>query len=143
MCLAANFSGKAISISKTTAPHALSYPFTSHFGLDHGHAVSLTFNDFLKFNFKKIQYANCNFNLKERYKILFNLTNTSNIEELDLFINNIKKKANLESNLKKLNIDINKSIPLILKGINLQRLSNNPIKLKISDLKFILKNKIS
>ena len=28
-------------------------------------------------------------------------------------------------------------------GINLQRLSNNPIKLKISDLKFILKNKIS
>ena len=143
MCLAANFSGKAISISKTTAPHALSYPFTSHFGLDHGHAVSLTFNDFLKFNFKKIQYADCNFNLKERYKILFNLTNTSNIEELDLFIKNIKKKANLESNLKKLKININKSIPLILKGINLQRLSNNPIKLKISDLKFILKNKIS
>ena len=143
MCLAANFSGKAISISKTTAPHALSYPFTSHFGINHGHAVSLTFNDFLKFNFENIQYADCNFNLKERYKILFNLTKTSNIKELDLFIKNIKKKANLESNLKKLKVDINKSLPLILKGVNLQRLSNNPIKLEISDLKFILKNKTS
>ena len=27
MCFAANLSGKAISISKTTAPHAISYPF--------------------------------------------------------------------------------------------------------------------
>ena len=143
MSLAANFSGKAISISKTTAPHALSYPFTSHFGINHGHAVSLTFNDFLKFNFKNIKHADCNFDLNQRYEILFKLTKTSNINEFDLFIKNLKRKANLESNLKKLKIDINKSMPLILKGVNLQRLSNNPIKLKISDLKFILKNKIN
>jgi len=58
-----------------------------------------------------------------------------------MFIKNIKKKARLESNFKKLNINIEKSIPLILKGVNLQRLSNNPVKLKISDLKFILKQK--
>ena len=36
-------------------------------------------------------------------------------------------------------IDINKSIPLILGGVNLQRLSNNPVRLKITDLKSILK----
>jgi alcohol dehydrogenase class IV len=141
MCLAANYSGKAISISKTTAPHAISYPFTANFGINHGHAVSLTLNDFLKFNFNNLKYADCNFNLKERYKILFNLTKSSNIEELDMFIKNIKKKARLESNFKKLNINIERSIPLILKGVNLQRLSNNPVKLKISDLKFILKQK--
>ena len=29
MAIAANLAGKAISISKTTAPHAISYPFTS------------------------------------------------------------------------------------------------------------------
>ena len=39
--------GKAISITKTSVPPALSYPFTSHFGISHGHAVSLTFNEFL------------------------------------------------------------------------------------------------
>ena len=51
MCLAANLSGKAISISKTIAPHAVSYPFTSYYGISHGHAVSLTLEKFLKFNF--------------------------------------------------------------------------------------------
>ena len=37
--IAANLSGKAISISKTTAPHALSYPFTAYFNIPHGHAA--------------------------------------------------------------------------------------------------------
>lgn len=38
----AHFSGKAINISKTTAPHAISYGFTSRFRLAHGHAVALS-----------------------------------------------------------------------------------------------------
>ena len=42
MLLASNLAGKAINISKTTAPHAVSYPFSSMFNIDHGHAVSLT-----------------------------------------------------------------------------------------------------
>ena len=46
MLIGANLAGKAISISKTTAPHALSYPFTTKYGIPHGHAVSLTFNNF-------------------------------------------------------------------------------------------------
>ena len=46
MAMAANFSGKAINISKTTAPHAISYPFTSFYKIPHGHAVSLTLNEF-------------------------------------------------------------------------------------------------
>ena len=47
MSIAANLAGKAISISKTTAPHATSYPFTSLFNINHGHAVSLFFEKFL------------------------------------------------------------------------------------------------
>ena len=33
MSIAAMLAGKAINISKTTAPHAVSYPFTSHFNM--------------------------------------------------------------------------------------------------------------
>ena len=143
MCLAANYSGKAISISKTTAPHALSYPFTAHFGINHGHAVSLTLNDFLKFNYENIKYADCKFNLKERYNTLFKLTNSQSINDFNHFLDNLKRNAKLESNFKKLKIDINRSMPKILSGVNIQRLSNNPIKLKISDLKLILRNKSS
>ena len=67
MCFAATLSGKAISITKTTAPHAVSYPFTSHFGISHGHAVSLTLNEFLNFNYKFMQYSDEKLNLKIRY----------------------------------------------------------------------------
>ena len=70
MCLAANLSGKAINISKTTAPHAVSYPFTSYFGVSHGHAVSLTLN---KFYYLIIKYHNCSqdFDLKKDLKFYF------------------------------------------------------------------------
>lgn len=39
--LAANYAGRAINITQTTAPHAMSYKLTSIYGLAHGHAVAL------------------------------------------------------------------------------------------------------
>lgn len=39
----ANLAGQAINITRTTAPHAMSYTLTSKFGYPHGHAVALTF----------------------------------------------------------------------------------------------------
>ena len=71
MSLAALHAGKAINISKTTAPHALSYPFTSYYGIKHGNAVSLTLIDFLKFNYNYLAHSKTNFNLEDRFKIIF------------------------------------------------------------------------
>ena len=138
MSFAANLAGKAISISKTTAPHAVSYPFTSFFNVSHGHAVSLTLNKFLKFNYENFKKAKCDFDLKKRYDIIFSLAGYKNINQLDKYLINIKKFAGLESNLKKLGVDIKKDYSKILSGVNILRLSNNPIELKKSDLKFIL-----
>lgn len=39
--LAANYAGRAINITATTAPHAMSYKLTSLYGIPHGHAVAL------------------------------------------------------------------------------------------------------
>jgi len=141
MAIAANFSGKAISISKTTAPHALSYPFTAFYNISHGHAVSLTLNDFLKFNFENMAYSKSKFNLQKRFKIIQNLAGTRSILELILYIEKIKKKSALETNFKKLGIDINKDYGKILSGINPLRLKNNPIKIKGKDLTKILLSK--
>ncbi|MCL2059371.1 MAG: phosphonoacetaldehyde reductase [Oscillospiraceae bacterium] len=41
MLIAAHFAGKAINITTTTAPHAMSYKLTSLYGLPHGHAAAL------------------------------------------------------------------------------------------------------
>jgi alcohol dehydrogenase class IV len=41
MLLASNLAGKAINVTTTTAPHAMSYKMTSLYNLPHGHAVAL------------------------------------------------------------------------------------------------------
>jgi len=138
MCLAANFCGKAINISKTTAPHAVSYPFTSMYKLSHGHAVSLNFEKFLKFNFINMSRAKCKFNLKNRYKSIFKLIGVRDILEFENYIKKVKKKAGLETNLKLLNINLKENINKIVSGINIKRLNNNPVNLTKQDVKRIL-----
>ena len=140
MCLAANFSGEAINISKTTAPHAVSYPFTSIYNVSHGHAVSLTLNKFLLFNYKNIESADCNFDLKKRYQIMFDLSKTSNISEFDRYLINLKNKAKLENSFTKLGINIKEDYENIISGVNILRLSNNPIRLEKKNLKEIIQS---
>ena len=67
---------------------------------------------------------------RKRFKILFDITKTKNIFELDDYFHSIKKFAKLEQNFKILNINIEKDYNKIIKGVNEQRLKNNPIKLK-------------
>tara|TARA_B100000787_G_C16174931_1_gene288476 strand:- start:1066 stop:1494 length:429 start_codon:yes stop_codon:yes gene_type:complete len=139
MCLASYYSGKAISISKTIAPHAVSYPFTSYYNVDHGHAVSLTFESFLEHNYNNLEYSTSNFNLKKRYEILFNLLGVKNILELTQKIKIIKKDLSLKSKLSSINIKIPNNLNLIVKDVNLQRLKNNPIDIQKKDIFDILK----
>ena len=140
MSIASNLAGKAISISKTTAPHATSYPFTSLFNISHGHAVSLFFEKFFKFNYDNIDKSETSFDLKKRFDLIFDIFDVSNINTFNSKISLIKKKANLEDDLTKLNIDIEKSSKNIIGGINLLRLGNNPIKIDDNDIYKIIKD---
>ncbi len=131
MINASNLAGKAINISKTIAPHAVSYPFTARFGISHGHAVAINFEKFLRFNYlKSID--------KKKYKIIFKITKTKNINEFCEWIKYIKKEANLEDNYNVLGINIKKEMKSILNGVNILRLKNNPVKLTRESLKKII-----
>lgn len=44
----AHLAGRAIDVSKTTAPHAMSYGLTKRHGIPHGHAVALTLGPWLE-----------------------------------------------------------------------------------------------
>ncbi len=134
MAIASNFAGKAINISKTTAPHATSYPFTSIYNISHGHAVGLFFERFFKFNFDNINNSETSFDLEERFKLIFKLFDVNNINDFSSKVSFIKKKAKLEDNLKSLNIDVKKNSEKIIKGINLLRLGNNPVKIGENDI---------
>ena len=139
MSIASNLAGKAINISKTTAPHAASYPFTSLFNISHGHAVGLFFERFFKFNYDNLDKSETSFDLKQRFELIFNLFDVKNINDFNSKIILMKKKAKLEDNLEILNINVKKSSEKIIKGINLLRLGNNPVKINKKDiLKIIL-----
>lgn len=139
MSIASNLAGKAISISKTTAPHATSYPFTSLFNISHGHAVSLFFEKFFKFNYDNKDKSETSFDLKKRFDLIFDIFDASNINDFNSKISSIKKEANLEDDIKKLNINIEKNSESIIKGINLLRLGNNPVKIDEIDIRQIIK----
>jgi alcohol dehydrogenase class IV len=141
MSIAANLAGKAISISKTTAPHAASYPFTSLFNISHGHAVGLFFERFFKFNYENLEKSDVSFDLKKRFDLIFNLFDVSNIEGFNATISSIKKQAKLEDNMKLLNIDLDKNIEKIIGGVNLLRLGNNPVKINGNDISNIILDK--
>ncbi len=139
LSLAAYYSGKAISISKTIAPHAVSYPFTSHFNINHGHAVSLTFNNFLQHNYLNLQKSTAKYNLNERYTFLFKLLKVRNINELIFKIDQIRSNLSLEKKLSIINKKIPSSLDLILKNVNVQRLTNNPVLIEKKDIYNIFK----
>jgi alcohol dehydrogenase len=142
MSIAANFAGKAISISKTTAPHAVSYPFTSLFNVSHGHAVSLFFESFFEFTYKNLDKSETSFNLKKRFDLIFSLFEVQSIGEFNSKISFLKKKAKLEDNLLRLNINIKNNTDDIINGINLLRLGNNPVKIDGKDIyNIMVKNK--
>ena len=142
MSIASNLAGRAINISKTTAPHAASYPFTSLFNISHGHAVGLFFESFFKFNFDNLNKSETSFNLKKRFDLIFDLFGVKKIDNFISKITLIKQHAKLEDNLKTLNIDIKQNSEKIIKGINLLRLGNNPVKIDGKDIFNIISKKI-
>lgn len=143
MMEAAHLAGKAINISKTTGPHALSYALTQQYGIPHGLAVMLTLSSFWKLNvdqFKgKLQTQideKCYSEHINDLKCLFN-----SCEDIPAFINKMILSttfSNRLSNYGVKSIDISK----LCSAVNVERLSNNPVLLKHEDLVSILNDNL-
>lgn len=135
----AYWAGQAINITKTTAPHAMSYPFTTYYGYPHGHAVALTFPFFMNYNYINIPnllHPRINTNeyyLKMEELYLFLGIPTKSIAQ---FIRHYLTNIGLDICIKRM--DINNS--LILSNINIQRSSNNPRIMKKEDYMIVLKS---
>ena len=132
MQTAANLSGKAIAITSTGAPHAMSYYLSSRFNMYHGSSVMTYFPIILEFNLNKIKTLNkskqkkINFRislLKKIFKVKNNFDIIENIKQIirySKFRNNLKKKSINLSNQKK--------------SIKMDRLRNNPIPITYKDI---------
>ena len=116
MALGSYMAGKAIDITKTTAPHAFSYPFTSHYGYPHGHAVSICFPSIAQLNIMGINPK------KQAY--LMELFGIKDIKSTKKCLSDYIRDLGLKTKS-----DINYNPQIILSGINMARLANNPIEI--------------
>jgi alcohol dehydrogenase len=138
MLYAAHLAGQAINISKTTAPHALSYILTTHWGIPHGHAVALTLGNFfiinsnqnLKLNDKRgSQYV------QKTLKELISMFGCNTPEHACSFIKNLMLEVGLEVNFLKLGFNPERDTHILLNNINLERIRNNPVDIDIEMVK--------
>lgn len=137
MLIASNYAGKAINITKTNIPHALSYYLTRRFKVDHGYSVFLNFFGFLKFLYKK-RYGD-NF-LNKRFKFLFRKFKIKHNESnpLNKLFENIANIIGKTIDYKKFSITKKNEVSKIIKAVNVERLKNSPLKISNKDLKEII-----
>jgi alcohol dehydrogenase class IV len=140
----AYFAGKAINISKTTAAHAVSYAFTTYYGIPHGHAVFLTLPEFFEHisnvDEKSLNDARGVNYVKNIIMELCEMFNTSSVSEARDFLRNFAEKIQIELSINKL--DLLDCEDKIVENLNIQRLKNNPRSVSKLDLRAILKRKI-
>ena len=112
MLAASNWAGKAINITTTTAPHAMSYKLTSLYGLPHGHAVALCLPKVWRHmnNFDGIAKAVGKQNCEEAVSFFEKLLR-------DLEISPPGKKARAGD------------LDILTNSVNVERLRNNPVPL--------------
>ena len=128
MAKASNLAGQAINISRTTAAHALSYAYTSLYGIPHGHAVALNMIEVFEQN-QKVTEDNLNDTRGLTYVkgILKEIESLLCIHNCDCFTDYFTKLcSNIGLDLDKSHIQNYNKIAVRSK-VNLQRLTNNPV----------------
>tara|TARA_R110002096_G_scaffold410190_1_gene609749 strand:- start:109 stop:1227 length:1119 start_codon:yes stop_codon:yes gene_type:complete len=134
MLLGANYAGKAINISKTTAPHALSYTITSLTDIPHGHAVALTLGNFFILHKEKRVPQD----IQVKFEALFSILNVTSPESAHTWWYSLMARCGLKTKLYSLGLSDDFKMSII-NSVNIERLSNHPIDLTEEDLVTVLK----
>lgn len=127
MCRASHLAGKAINITKTTAPHALSYYLTSRYGVPHGMAVASTLASMLAFN-ARVTDDDCTdprgaCTVHERIAQILEILGSRNINDACSLIVKLLKQIECPT-LEE--FGVSDDFEAIVDSVNVQRLSNNP-----------------
>jgi len=130
MAIASHFAGRAINITRTTAPHAVSYPMTSYFGITHGHAVGLLATHFLCYN-GGVSEEDCNDPrgpdwVRNRLGEIVAMLGAGSIEEASDALARKLESVGLETNLHELGIKTERDRETIVKHFSPDRAKNNP-----------------
>ena len=141
MIEAAHLAGRAINISKTTAAHAWSYAFTSHYDVPHGHAVWLTLPQIFEMHASAVSgdvtdprgFDHLKTVMEHLMAILNINSVTGSSDQLKAYLQTI----NVKSDMSTVGADTIEKRRFLSKQVNMQRMSNNPIELTAEHVKQI------
>ena len=143
MCKAAHLAGKAIALTKTTAPHAISYTITSRFGVPHGLAVALTLGEMLIFNGsvtdEDVTDPRGVESVRQSVHEICRLLGCTDTREGSNRLNAFMAQMGLPTRLGQVGIRSDDSLQLVCRNVNMQRLANNPRKLTPDALDSLLR----
>lgn len=143
MCRASHLAGKAINISKTTAPHAISYILTSKYNIPHGFAVAMTLSKFLAFN-ADVGADDCvdrrgHDDVLQRISKIVSLLGASSVSDACRKIDSLAVSIGCPASFADAGIVENGQFEEIASSVNVERMSNNPRRITQSMIVDLLK----
>lgn len=145
MAEASHLAGKAINITRTTAPHAVSYALTTRFGTAHGHAVGVLMPLFLTYN-HAVTESDCLDPrgpgwVRKSVEEIVTLLGCASVAQLSQEFLAKLESVGLEPTLKQLGVTSGDDFGYIIdNGFNPQRVGNNPRRLTKQALRDMLIN---
>ncbi len=134
---AANYSGRAIDITQTTAPHAMSYKLTSMYGLPHGHAVAICLPEVWRYMLdhpencadnRGVEHLSSVFN--EIAKCMKTASPKQAIDKFEELLHRLELSSPCSENK-------TEDLKILADSVNETRLKNNPVRIPKDDMKTI------
>ena len=144
MCRASHLAGRAINLTKTTAPHAISYTITSQFGVPHGRAVAMTLGPILQFN-SKLTGQDCNDprgveHVKDAIAVVARLLGQKTAADASKAFQAFVASIDCPTRLSEVGVSTEVQLRQIVEQVNVERLANNPRRLSSESLENLLKS---
>ena len=136
--VAANEAGQVINVTKTTAPHAFSYAFTSYHNVPHGHAVWMTlpavFGRHLNSPASAITDPRGEGHFRDIMIRLLNLYKLTSVETAEAELKVFMQSLDVEPDMKRIGANAVETRAFLASKVNRERLGNNPVALSETDI---------
>lgn len=133
--LAANYGGRAINITQTTAAHAMSYKITSLYGLPHGHAVAVCLPEIWEYMLANRDKCIDSRGFAYLNKIFTYISRSLGVETPKDAIILFHKMMNDMKLTNPVAVEREQELTILSSSVNPIRLKNNPIGLNIETIR--------
>lgn len=128
MLEAANYAGKAINITQTTAGHAMCYKLTCLYGISHGHAAALCVSKLWPYMYLNIEKCTDSRGKEYLKKTFMDIAISMGCNSIESGIDKFDKLlSGLEISAP--TVESDSDFDLLKKSVNPVRLKNNPVEL--------------